>query len=414
MTSAMDAKSTPEQDKLQALVVADDPVYLDWLRNAGGDRIAFTLLQTHDVEQVMDAVDAAPQLDLLLCEFTRPTAGQRAALVARMQEQNWQVPVIGLGAEDNTDWVLAAMRTGARDFFVLGRDDATLPGQLSRVVQRSSAARSVRSAANARAGRLYTVLGSQPDEAIAFFAEHVALTLNDTLKKGERAILLDLAMPAGAAAIFMNINPTYSVLDAIRDGYRCDETLVDAAFSRHGSGLYVLSLPEDRLAAPMYEVSELLELIDVLGKLFQYIVVATDAQMAVEGVTGLMDRSQRVLLYSDQSILKSRHTRHLLSALEQENCSTEHVSLVIDNYRRRLGLEPEKLSEMFRLPLAGVLTNDSDNRSLAMNSGEPMFSLVRKDPFCTAVRDIVAGLGGSSGPEAPRQGRRGLLGRLTS
>lgn len=413
MASAMDAVAdTPEQGKLQALVVADDPVYLDWLRKAGGDRITFTLLQTHDVERVMDAVNGAAQLDLLLCEFTRPTAGQRAALVARMQEQNWQVPVIGLGAEDNTDWVLAAMRAGARDFFVLGRDDATLSGQLGRVVQRSSAARSVRSASQAHAGRLYTVLGSQPDEAIAFFAEHVALALMDKLKKGERAILLDLAMPAGAAAIFMNINATYSVLDAIRDGYRCDETLVEAAFSRHGSGLHVLSLPEDRLTPPVYAVSDLLGLIDVLGKLFQYIVVATDAQLPAEGITGLLDRSQRVLLLSDQSILKSRHTRHLLNVLEQENCSTEHVGLVIDNYRRRLGLEPKKLSEVFRLPLAGVLTNDNDNRSISMNSGEPMFSLARKDVFCTEVRDIVAGLEGD-GPEAPRQSRRGLLGRLT-
>ncbi|HEU0198728.1 MAG TPA: hypothetical protein VFQ88_16130 [Nevskiaceae bacterium] len=397
----------------QALVVADDPVYLGWLRKAAGERIDFNLMQTHDAERVMDHIDSGGGVDLLFCEFTSPTAGQRAALVARMQEQNWQIPVIGLGAEENTNWVLAAMRAGARDFLVLGRDDETLSGQLDRLINRSSASRTTRESAAARIGKLFTLLSAQPDEDLAFLAEHVALTLNEHLKPGERAILVDIAQPAGAASIFLNLNPTYGALDAARDAYRCDETLVEAAFSKHNTGLYVLSLPEDNVGVPQFEVPDLLELFDVLGKLFAYVVVAADSYLPTQGLAGLLERSERVLLVSDQTILKSRHSKHLLRQLRQENCKTEHVGLVVDHYRRRLGLEPKNLADLFEVPLVAAIADGTSNRNLAMNSGEPLFNVARKDPLCQTLRDLAGHLLQGSAAAAPQAARhRGWLSRL--
>ena len=68
-------------------------------------------------------------------------------------------------------------------------------------------------------------------------------------------LLVDLATPSGAAAIFLNLNPTYNVLDAINDAHRCDQTLIDTAFPKHSSGVYVLSLPEDLLGRISFDPS---------------------------------------------------------------------------------------------------------------------------------------------------------------
>lgn len=377
--------------KTQALVVADDPVYLTWLRKAAGDSVDFTLLQSHDPDDCLERVESA-RPDLLFAEFTGPTSSHRAALIERMQEAHWQVPVIGLAATENAEWVLNAMRAGARDFFVLGRDDETLPMQINRLLRRSAAAQTQRSPGNGRRGRVFPVLGGQPHEGIAFVAEHLALALTEKLKTGERAVLVDFSTPAGAASIFLNISPTYSVLDAIRDVYRCDETLVDTAFSRHSSGLYVLSLPEDHLGRPDFDIAEMLKLIEILRGLFSDVVIAVDGHLPLEGLAGLIEQSDRVLLVSDQSILKSRHTKHLLRALRQESCPIDRVGLIVDDYRRRLGLEPANLAELFELPLLATFTTESYNRLVSMNSGEPLFTMARKDPFCAAMRKLADGL----------------------
>jgi len=235
-------------------------------------------------------------------------------------------------------------------------------------------------------------LGSHPGESIAFFAEHLALALLERKQPEDRVLLLDLATPAGAGTIFLNLNQTYCVLDALRDGARCDRTLIETRFSRHSKGLYVLGLPEDLVGRPSYDDEMVRELLGTLREHFRWIVVAADGQMSLPLLVTLVERSERALLLTDQSILKSRQNKYLLRALRQLDCPTERLALVVDNYRRRLGLEPGNLAELYQLPLAAVLQTESYNRIISMNSGEPLFVLAPKDPYCIGVRDLAHAL----------------------
>ena len=119
----------------------------------------------------------------------------------------------------------------------------------------------------------------------------------------------------------------------------------------------------------------------------------------------------RTLLLTDQSILKSRQSKYLLRALRLEDTPLENAALVVDNYRRRLGLEPQNLADLFDLPLLATLTSEGVSRIQSMNSGESMFALAPKDPFCEGVRRLAAALatGETTAVEAKSDG---LLNRL--
>lgn len=377
--------------KTQAVVVANDPVYQAWLQNAAGGSLDVTLVPAGGEEETLARMDAPGRVDVVFVEFDSQGLAQRAALVERYLERHWQVPVVGLGADDNPQWVLAAMRAGARDFFVLRRDDATLGLQLGRLLRRSGTAAAAGAGAP-RSGKLYAVLSAQPSESIAFLAEHLALGLLEAQGPNERVLLLDIATPAGAAAIFLNLSATYSALDAINDAYRCDQSLVDTAFTKHSSGLYVLSLPEDHLGAPTVDSGDLLKLLQVLRGLFAQIVVSLDGHLPLSAVVGVANEADRLLLLSDQSILRSRHNKHLLRALRLENCALDRAGLVVDDYRRRLGLEPKNLAELFELPLYAALQSESATRLVSMNSGEPLYTLARKDPYGVGVKKLAGAL----------------------
>jgi pilus assembly protein CpaE len=377
--------------KTQAVVVANDPVYQSWLQNAAGATMDVAALPAPGAADALTQIDALGRVDVLFVEFDSHDVAQRAALVERFLEKHWQVPVVGLGADDNPQWVLAAMRAGARDFFVLRRDDATLSLQIGRLLRRSSAG-PANQAAVQKSGKLYGVLSAHPGESIAFLAEHLALGILETQGSSERVLLFDVANPAGAAAIFLNLNATYSALDAINDAYRCDQSLVDTAFTRHSSGLYVLSLPEDLLGQPNIDSGELLKLLQVLRGLFSHIVVALDGHLPLSALVSVANESERLLLLSDQSILRSRHNKHLLRALRLEGCALDRAGLVVDDYRRRLGLEPKNLAELFELPLFAALQSDPSNRSVSMNSGEPLYTLARKDSYALGVKKLATSL----------------------
>ncbi|HUP92220.1 MAG TPA: hypothetical protein VM074_08235 [Solimonas sp.] len=396
--------------KTQAVVVADDPVYVNWLQNAAGANTDFSLVRPLDAEDLIERVQMMGRVDIVFFQFEPANVAARVTMVDRLLERIPDVPVAAVGSDSNPDVVLAAMRAGARDFFVLRRDEANVAALLGKLLRRTTAASAK---GQQKQGKLIGVLAASPTEGVAFVAEHLALAMVEKLGVGlERVLLVDIAAPAGAAAIFLNVNQAYSVLDAINDVYRCDQTLVDTAFAKHASGLYLLSLPEDLVGKPQVNVEDLLKLLLVLRNLFGCVIVAFDGQLPMPGLTGLIAQADRTLLISDQSIIKSRHSKYLLRALRLEDCPLDRTGLVVDHYRHRLGLEPENLAEILDLPLAGTLSSNGNTRIQAMNSGEPMFALAPKDPFCGDLRRLAAAL--ASGEARAARAPAGLLGRLFS
>lgn len=372
--------------KTKVLVVADDPEFASWLQDAEDANLDVIVIRGLVPTELLASVEAQGRYGLLFCEFTPANAMMRASFVEQFLERHWQVPVVGLGASEDAECMLAAMRAGARDYFVRGRDDAKLGPQIGRLLKRTATASA---AVPTKAGQIFLTLSGHPHESIAFFAEHLALALIERITPAEKVLLVDLATPSGAAAIFLNLNPTYNVLDAVNDAHRCDQTLIDTAFPKHASGLYVLSLPEDLLGRASFDADQLLKLMQVLRGLFTYIVVAVDGHAPITALSGLVSMADRSLLLSDQSILKSRHNKYLLRALRAQDCSLDRTALVVDNYRRRLGLEPRNLAELFELPLLSSLQTESFNRLLSMNSGEPLYTLAKKDPYCAGMQELA-------------------------
>jgi pilus assembly protein CpaE len=396
--------------KTQAVVVADDPVYVNWLQNTA-EGVDFAQVRPVDAEDLIERVQMMGRADIVFFQFEPDNFSARATLVERFVERMPNVPVAGLGSDSSPDVVLAAMRAGARDFFVLRRDESNVAALLGRLLRRSAQV-SPAAAARQTQGKLFSVMSAHPGPGIAFTAEHLALALQEKLPKNERVLLLDVAGPAGAAAIYLNIVQTYSLLDAINDVYRCDQTLVETAFSKHASGIFVLSLPEDLIGPPRINVEEFLKLLKILRGLFGCIVVAFDGGLEMTGMTSVIEQADRSLLVSDQSIIESRHNKYLLRQLRLEDCALERTNLVVDNYRRRMGLEPQNLAEILDLKLLAALSGEGVARVQAMNAGEPMMVIAPKDPYCETMRRMAAAL--LSGDPQVEAVTPGLMARLFS
>lgn len=392
--------------KTQAIVVADDPVYLSWLENAAGSGVEFSLIRPLDAEDLLERLQAMGRVDVAFFQFESGGIDARISMMERLVERMPDLPVAGVGSDNNPDVVLSAMRAGARDFLVLRRDESDVTSLLSKLLRRTVPV----AKASQKQGKLFGVFAANPTENIAFLGEHLALALLEQIPKSETVLLVDVATPAGAGAIFLNISQSYSVLDAINDVYRCDQTLVDTAFSKHSSGLYLLSLPEDLVGRPSANFDDFVNLLQVLRGLFSYVVVTFDGHLPIETVAGVVTQADRALLLADQSIIKSRHSKYLLRALRLEDCPLDRVSLVVDNYRHRLGLEPSHLADILDVPLLGTLSASANNARIhAMNAGEPIFVSAPKDPFYLNVRQLAAALQG--GQTQMDSAGSGVLGR---
>lgn len=390
--------------KTQAILVANDPVYAHWLNESLGGGVEVSLSRhgagLPDITHVgLAFVEIDPE---------NPTSG--AHVVDQLLERHPELPVFAVGPDSSSDAVLAAVRAGARDYFVLDRDRENLAGLVGKVLRRS-----VGGARGAQQARLYTAVSAQSADGLSFFAGHLALALADRAGPGDRTLLIDAGLPTGASLVFFNVNQTYTLADALHDVYRCDQTLIDTAFARHDSGVFVLSLAEDLLAYPDLDGNELVALVETLRAHFATIVVAADANAPASALCSLINQSTRCLLVTDQSILRSRKNKQLLSVLRQEECGMDRTGLVIDNYRSRLGLGADNLAELLDLPVLATLSGSGVARVQAMNAGESLFASAPRDGYATDMRTLAEQLDRSGeSADMAQVGTGGWLRRLFS
>jgi len=395
---------------IQALLVAQTDVYQDWLARNLADDIAILPADADAPDALTREVDATPGVGLIFLEFTPDNADRARAMLDKLQADKPNLPVIAVGEREHSDTVLTAMRAGASDFLVLRRDDAQLSDLVARVLQRRSGAREAAGNAMPRKGSVLTVYAGHPTPNVPFLALHMALALQKQVPEGERVLLFDLSFPGGASLVFLDIDQNYSAVDALRDVYRCDETLIDTAFTRLDDGMYLLTLPEERVDPVPMEAEDVGQLLDALSNYFAYVVVAADAAMPLAALTAVVGHSDQSLLITDQSVLKSRQCKHLLHALRQADTSMEGIELVIENYQPNLGLDAQRLSQLLELECAATLSGKSQTRIEAMNAGESMFEHAPRDAYTREVLALVERLTGRSVDLS--NDKPGLLGRL--
>jgi|GEM_PF-652300 len=404
--------------KFTAYLVATDPAFANWLKHTIVD-VEFVALRVVSVADFTDQLDRLAKADLVLFEMDVAEVETRCAMMEQLLERLPDVAVAAVGREPHPDVVLQAMRAGARDFWVMHRDDAALPQAAARLLRRSQSTPAAATTKAADQGRVFALVSSHPLDGIGFTAAHLALAFQNLERRESeprrRTLLLDCASPAGAAAIFLNLTVGYTVLDALGDVYRCDQTLIDTAFVRHGSGLYVLSLPEDLLGAPKLDPEMLGRLIGILRGLFSDIVLGIDGHAGREVLSEVLPQVDRLVWLADQSILRSRQSKHLLHALHAQGVLLPGIGLLVDAYQKRLGLEPEHLAELLEIPLLGTLTGDPAARIQSMNTGDPMFKLFPKDPFVADINELARVLrSGAPVMGTPNKAQGGLLKRWMS
>ncbi|MGJ8668528.1 MAG: AAA family ATPase [Oceanococcus sp.] len=394
--------------KTQAAVIASDPVYLTWLKETLGAGVELNWIRPGDAAEPVPAqLLSIEQLELVFVEADM--SGYSSVMLEELADSHPHVLIIAIGADSPTQAVIEAMRAGARDFFVMGRDDQELSERLRKLMRKTSQLNQ----ANDRAGRIFSIHSATGGPALAWTAEHLALSLQETCRPGDKVLLIDLATPHGASLVFLNIAQSYSLLDAVQDVYRCDQTLIDTAFSKHVSGLHVLAMPEDQVEPARLDDQDFLSLLDVLSKHFHSIVLCTGANLAAATLAGVISRAHASFVLSDGSILNSRANKHLIRALRLEDVSLERLGMLVDSDGIARGLDARGLAKLLELPLWGVMPVNFQSRLQAMNAGEPLFTGAPKDAYCAEMRGFAKRLIVQDAKNLSVQDeKRGLLKRM--
>jgi pilus assembly protein CpaE len=291
-----------------------------------------------------------------------PSENPAAALrtVELLHEEVPGSAIFAIGSMSQPQMIVNAMRSGAREFI---ERPTTTTDLLEAFVRLTAAQRKVQR--EETRGRVFTVVNAKGGSGATTVAVNLALALQSA---HGNVVLVDMA-PLGHAALHMNLKPTFTITDALRNLHRLDSSLLESFTTRHSGGLQLLAGTN----APMPiepTTAEFARLFDMLVAHFRYVVV--DTSMRIDASTRLVSNmSQGVLLVAHADVASLWSAAKIQQYLG-ETGGRERLHLVLNRFRKIPGFTESDAEAAAGIKLLWKIPNQYFAVSTAIDRGVPV------------------------------------------
>lgn len=325
------------------------------------------------VEDKQAGFEAAAH-DLAVIDI-RGDASSGMAAIERLRASQPAVAIFAVASVADPDLILHAMRAGANEFFAWSGGDGG--AQAARTLEESFQGAVRRAAARREA----TQTGAkQPSVTMVFFgakggAGTTTVSVNSAIELARHTkrptIVVDLKPSLGEVALFLGVRPRFSVLDAIENLHRLDRDFLRELVAKHKSGLDILAGAEqfDRLGAQDAGATE--ELLRVLARLYDFIVV--DAGNLINSCTvAALYAADSIFLVANPDVPSIRNAQRLVDRVRQLGAGSERVRILLNRVSENTLIAPKQIETALGYSIFHTFPSDYRTVSTALNSGVPL------------------------------------------
>jgi pilus assembly protein CpaE len=385
---------TPDSDKsLRVLIVATDPALDEEFRSALS-RVPDRKGTVQSVDTYREALEAARrrQPNLIVIEIDRE-ASEIATLSRDLQALVPDAAIAGAFMPDRIDRgqsegavLIELLRAHVRDFLRRPLAVTELRGVIDRLFARNPGA----AAASAR-GRVVAFLSNKGGVGKSTLAVNVACGL--ALRHPDEVLLIDTSLQIGTCAMMLDLKPTTSIVDAVRERDRLDKTLLRHLTLRHGSGLRLLAAPADALEASEVNDEAIARIVNMARRSFEYVIVDTFPILDSVLMT-ILDVADIDFVVVQGMAPAVAGIARFLPVLDGLGVSQSRQRLVLNyNYKPFLGnLQPIDIANRLQRTIDYVVPYESRVLT-SMNTGSPRILHSRRwERFGRAINDIIDAL----------------------
>jgi pilus assembly protein CpaE len=236
-----------------------------------------------------------------------------------------------------------------------------------------------------RHGRIVTVFSPKGGTGKTVTATNLGASL--AKHWGKRALLLDLDLQFGDAAIMLGIEPEKTIYDLVTAPGELDSEKLAGYTTRHASGLEVLPAPLRPEDAELVTEAKLARLLEVGRESYDVIVV--DTSPFFHGpMLATLDRTDELLLVCGLDVPTLKNVRLSLQTLELLSFPSDRIRLVLNRANSKVGMKPKEVEAALERKIAFEVPSDR-TVPLAVNRGNPAVLTDGKAEFSRAVRAMA-------------------------
>jgi pilus assembly protein CpaE len=389
----MPAGPSSDADKsLRVLVVGGDRSLDEEFRGALS-RIPDRKGVVYFADSYTQAIEVATrrQPNFIVIEIDRE-AGQVAALSKDLHEVVPDAAIAGAFKPDNLEQgqsegatIIELLRAQLRDFLRRPLSTTEVRAVIDRLFSRAPGE------ARAAQGRVASFLSNKGGVGKSTLAVNVACGL--ALRHPDDVLLIDASLQVGTCAMLLDLKPTTSIVDAVRERDRLDKTLLRHLTLRHGTGLRLLAAPMDALEGAEVDDEAIARIINMARRSFTYVIVDTFPMLDNVLMT-ILDITDVACVVVQATAPAVAGAARLLPVLEGLGVPASRQRIVLNyNYKPFLGdLKPTDIAD--RLDRTVEYVVPYEHRVLtSMNTGSPHILHTRRwERFGRVVNQIVGDL----------------------
>jgi pilus assembly protein CpaE len=306
-------------------------------------------------------------VDMLLLELDEVRPQQTFGHIRELLSASPDLEVFLTASRTDPQILLDAFRLGVKEFLPQPLTRQEVEPALVRFEERFNGRVS---GAEMQSGRVVSVIGARGGVGTSTVATNLATSVQQASQR-EPVALVDLDMHGGDLGLFLDLHASQGLKHLSKDISRLDETIVRGSLAQHSSGLHLLASGYEGFDEVEPTTGSTMRVIGLLRSMHRHVFV--DCGHVLEpAVMEALHCSDQIIVVTTLSLPTIRRTKRLLEALGAAQYQAGKVLVVVNRYvNDQKGLLSET-EDMFGLRMAGLIPNDYETASKALDHGKPL------------------------------------------
>jgi pilus assembly protein CpaE len=371
------------------IVGARDPRIEELLR--GTDHLASTTW-TADLNSLIQA--DAVQPDIILIDVRGQH--QLPSSLALLKRKHPSVNVILIASAIDAGMMLEAMRAGVNECIAEPLAQAEVSAAVNRLLgQRATAAK----------GAVFAFVGAKGGVGTTTLAVNVATSLANP--SAGRALLIDLHLVYGDAAVFLGAGGRFSIVDAVENLHRFDGAFFNSLLARTASGVDLLASADHPSAKPI-DPKRLATVVEFAATQYPYTVL--DVPRSDSTALDSLDHASTIVVVANQELATVTNAGRMASALRSRYRKAK-VMTVINRTDRRSEIGQQDIERAVGGAISFQVPSDYRRALHAIHKGRPL-ALDNHNELSASFKALAQELAGVK-RERSAERPNGLIGRLS-
>lgn len=263
----------------------------------------------------------------------------------------------------NHQLLLEAMRSGVQDFLPKPTNPDALKLMLARFMQEKD----IKDPSSLE--KLIVVMGSKGGVGATTVAVNLGVQLTTYARK--RVALLDFARPLGNVHLLLDLQPKFSVRDAVENLDRLDSHFFSGLLTRHKTQLELLGGMTQPEEWQSIGVSPLERVINVAQNSFDIVLVDMGSQFSSEW-SSILGLARMILVVTEANVPALWTLERRLLAMKGFGIHPDRARVIINRWHKGDDDVLKSIQKDIDRPIFACLPNDFRKASESVNLGTPL------------------------------------------